>query len=118
MPDEGRFRALIENSSEAFWLTDGEGRTLYVSPAVTRLLGFAPEQLSGQPILDVHPDDIEAVADAFRRVLASPGTPLTWHGRRRRADGGWQLVEATSVSRLHEPEVGAVVSNLRDRTEY
>jgi two-component system, cell cycle sensor histidine kinase and response regulator CckA len=118
MPDEGRFRALIENSSDVFWLTDGDGRTLFVSPAVTRLLGFAPEELSGQPILDIHPDDIQAVADTFRRVLASPGTPLTWHGRRRRADGGWQLVEAISVSRLDEPEVGAVVSNLRDRTEY
>src|SRR5258708_25827057 len=118
MRGEGRFRALIENSSEVFWLTDGQGRTVFVSAAVTRLLGFNPEDLSGQPILDLHPDDLEGVADTFRRLLASPGTPLAWHGRRRRADGGWQLVEAISVSRLHEPEVGAVVSNLRDRTEY
>ncbi len=115
---ESRFRALVENSSDVFWLTDGDGRTLYVSPGVTRLLGFAPEELPGQPILDIHPDDLEAVADTFRRVLASPGTPLTWQGRRRSADGGWRLVEAVSVSRLEEPAVGAVVSNLRDRTEY
>src|SRR5258707_3414196 len=118
MPDEARFRALIENSSEVFWLTDGQGRTVFVSAAVTRLLGFTPEELSGQPILDIHPDDLEAVTDTFRRALASPGTPLAWHGRRRRADGGWQLVEAISVSRLDETEVAAVVSHLLDRTEY
>ncbi len=115
---QSRFQALVENSSDVFWLTDRDGQTLYVSPGVTRLLGFAPEELTGQPILDMHPDDLEAVADTFRRVLASPGTSLTWQGRRRTAHGGWRLVEAVSVSRLDEPAVGAVVSNLRDRTEY
>jgi PAS domain S-box-containing protein len=89
---ESRFRALVENSSDVFWLTDGDGQTLYVSPGVTRLLGFSPEELPGQPILDMHPDDLEAAVDTFQRVLASPGTSLTWQGRRRTADGGWRLV--------------------------
>jgi two-component system, cell cycle sensor histidine kinase and response regulator CckA len=115
---EGRFQALIENSPDVFWLTDGDGRTLYVSPGVTHLLGFAPESLTGKPMLDIHPDDLEGVASVFGRILASPGTPVPWQARRRSADGAWRLVEAVSVSRLDDPAVGAVVSNLRDRTEY
>ena len=45
---EKRFRALIENSSDAVTLLNSEGRFLYISASAQRVLGYAPEELVGQ----------------------------------------------------------------------
>ncbi|MGH2606398.1 MAG: PAS domain S-box protein, partial [Anaerolineales bacterium] len=44
---EERFRALIEDSSEALVLVDRQGAATYVSPSVQRIYGFSPEELIG-----------------------------------------------------------------------
>jgi PAS domain S-box-containing protein len=116
---ERRFRSLVENSTDVFWLTDAGGTTLYVSPAVASLLGYSPAALLGQPIRDlVHPDDLANAAAFFRRVLESAGAPMVWQMRARHADGSWRQMEVVSQNRLEAPELGAVVSNLRDVTEH
>ena len=55
---ERRFRALVEYSSDLISVMGADGRLRFVSPASTRLLGIAPEDLTGLPALElVHPDD-------------------------------------------------------------
>ncbi len=44
---EGRYRALIQHSNDVFALIDAEERISYVSPNVSRLLGFSPGDLIG-----------------------------------------------------------------------
>jgi DNA-binding NtrC family response regulator len=49
---EERFRALVENSSDALFLIDGDGRITYLSPSSERHLGWTPEQTVGRSIFD------------------------------------------------------------------
>src|SRR5256885_675357 len=55
---EERFRALVENSSDALLLIDADGRIAYLSPSSQRHLGWTPEQMVGRSLFDfLHDDD-------------------------------------------------------------
>jgi PAS domain-containing protein len=56
---EERFRALVQNASDMITVVDLEGRILYQSPSVERILGYDTNGLENQSILHiVHPDDV------------------------------------------------------------
>lgn len=42
---------VLETTSQGVWLIDGEGRTTFVNGPVAALLGCAPEEMLGEPIL-------------------------------------------------------------------
>lgn len=72
---EERFRELAESIREVFWLTEPDGRMLYVSPAYEAIWGANAEALysSQERWLEfVHPDDRDAVAAA--RSLEAGGS--------------------------------------------
>jgi PAS domain S-box-containing protein len=46
---EERTRLILESSAEGIFGTDTEGRVTFVNPAACRMLGFAAEELIGQP---------------------------------------------------------------------
>ena len=115
---EHRFRALVENSSDAIALLDAQGTIVYVSHSVQRMMGFAPEEMVETCAFDhVHPEDVEAVRRVFSALLKSPGVPMRAEYRRRHKDGTWRVMESTAMNRLPEAAVGAVVLNERDITE-
>src|SRR5574341_76761 len=61
-----RFRALIENSSDAIALVGPDGTILYASPAVTRILGYEINEYVGRIAFElIHPDDLESAREAF-----------------------------------------------------
>jgi PAS domain S-box-containing protein len=124
---EQKFRSLIENVSDAVVLLDHDGVARYVSPAVRRLLDFAPrEWVDRDPLPLVHPDD----RDAFRAALAScapvrrtqessflAGATSSVEVRMLRADGTVRIVDAALCNLLDDPTVGGLVVTLRDITE-
>jgi diguanylate cyclase (GGDEF)-like protein/PAS domain S-box-containing protein len=74
-------------------MTRTERKFVYVSPAITRLLGWSPDALQGKDILDFcHPDDVSGVLDALRRLSAAPEV----HCRTRllHANGSFTWMEA------------------------
>src|SRR6266568_6920285 len=112
------FHVLVEHSAEAVALLDETGAIIYVSPAVTRLLGFSVAELTGTNAFGfLHPDDLTRVQQLCQRLLDEPGLPITTELRARHTDGSYRLVEAVAVNRLEEAPVGAVVANLRVITE-
>jgi PAS domain S-box-containing protein len=113
-----RFRALIEHSDDGITLRDARGKVQYASPALCRLLGYETSELLGRTGLSlVHPEDRAAGEALFARVLAEPDTPHQLQIRWRRRDGVYRWLEGVSVNLLHDPAVGAVVTNSRDITE-
>ncbi len=59
---EARYRELVESFDEVIYAVDAQGRITFVSSAITRLLGYRPEELIGSPWARVvHPEDVEAV---------------------------------------------------------
>ena len=60
---ERRFRALIEHGSDSIALIDADSRILYLSPAVTNVEGYQPEELLGRLGTEhTHPDDLPVLA--------------------------------------------------------
>ena len=115
---ERRFRALIENSADCISLTDADRHFQYVSPSVTRIEGYSPEELLGSLATDqTHPDDLAMLARAMETLFTSPGKPIPALWRRRHKDGRWIWLEGVATNLLDDPSVRAVVCNYRDITD-
>ncbi len=114
---ETRFRALTEESYDVITMFGADGMLQYISPSVTRVLGYDPEELIGKPGLElIHPDDAEEAAALFAKSLAEPGTSVEMAHRLRHADGSYRTVQIAGRNLLDEPGVNAMVSNFRDVT--
>jgi PAS domain S-box-containing protein len=115
---ERRFRALIEHGADSIALIDAHNRILYLSPAVTNVEGYRPDELLGRLGTEhTHPDDLPTIANAMQQLIANPGKPIPATWRRRHKEGHWIWIEGVSTNLLHDPSVGAIVCNYRDITE-
>ncbi|HEY6318041.1 MAG TPA: EAL domain-containing protein, partial [Acidimicrobiia bacterium] len=120
---ERRFAALVEHSSDMVTVLDAEGRILYGSPAVTRVLGWpsgSPTEHDGAGVSAfdlVHPDDRAAVIEAFAAGVVHDKYGNRREFRLRRSDGSWCWVEAVGTNRLDDPAVRGIVVNARDISE-
>ncbi len=113
-----RFRALIEHSTDAIALLTPEGTVTYASPSIERVLGYTPQEFMTINGFDVmHPGDTPFIVHTFQQLLAMPGLVDTKQFRSRHKDGSWRWVEATLTNLLHDPDVQAMVTNLRDISE-
>src|SRR5262245_38695904 len=115
---EERFRALVENSSDALILIDAEGRVTYVAASSERHLGWKPDEMLGHSIFNfVHPDDREQAGIRLAEALQQPGENVSAELRFRHGDGTWRIMESVGVNRLNDPSVGAIIITSRDITE-
>jgi PAS domain S-box-containing protein len=115
---ENRFRTLIENSADAIALVAADGIVLYNSPAVARVLGYAPAELLGHNFLSLfHPEDQARATEIFAELTATPRTAVTVALRYRHKNGAYHWLEGMGTNLLDQPGVNAVVLNYRDVTE-
>jgi diguanylate cyclase (GGDEF)-like protein/PAS domain S-box-containing protein len=115
---EQRFRTLVQNSSDVFLILKPDGTVEYQSPAVERVLGYAPGERLGQQIFDLtHPDDMGFVKAVIAELMQTPGAVRTIELRSRHADGSWRTLEATGHNMLADPMVHGIVVNYRDISE-
>ncbi|MBI3802920.1 MAG: PAS domain S-box protein [Nitrospirae bacterium] len=115
---ERRFRALIEQSSDAIALVTASGTTLYASPSTSRLLGYSIDEFITKKVFDlIHPEDQERTRLLFGRLIHEPGRRVTAEYRIRHKDGAWRWMEGIATNLIEDPGVGAVVVNYRDITD-
>ena len=115
---EERFRALVENASDALLLIDAEGRITYFSPSSARHLGWTAEQIVGRSISDfIHPEDRELGSLRLAEALGQPRRSISEEVRFHHADGTWRVMDAVGVNRLGDPAVGGIVVTMRDISE-
>ncbi len=116
---EARFRALIENASDAVVVIDAAGTVSYASPAVEAVLGVPPDHVQGRPLSDfVDPADHEKQLQARVQTMSHPDAVGRVEYRLGGAAGRpGAFVEAVGRNQLHEPAVRGIVINLRDVTE-
>jgi PAS domain S-box-containing protein len=78
---------LVETSQDLVFVTDGKAKLLIVSPSVTRILGWSPEDMIGGNTADfMVPEDLEAARQAFKG--AKRGVPVSnFRSRYRHKDG-------------------------------
>ncbi len=111
-------RAVIENAMDIITVLEADGTIRSVSPAVKRVLGYAPEERAGKTIDElVHPDDLPAIKDALAEAFQGRRDSATMEYRCLHKDGSWRLLEATARNLLQDPAVNGIVINTRDVTE-
>jgi len=112
------YRALVEEVNDLATVVDTDGTIRYVSPAVTRILGYEPDELVGHEGYEfVHPDDRERNAEAVEAVLSNPSEPETVEVRFKDADGSWRWIEATMRNRLDDGLIDGILLSSRDISE-
>jgi diguanylate cyclase (GGDEF)-like protein/PAS domain S-box-containing protein len=115
---EALFRAVVEKSSEALVISGDDGIISYASPPTTVNFGHTPEELVGHPWgLFVYHEDREIVAAAGQWVREHPGRTKRIIARLRHKENRWRWIEIIVRNHLNDPDIGAIVSNLRDITE-
>ena len=116
---EGRFKALVENSYDLISMIDEEGRVIYQSPVAKRMLGYDNDEAIGLPALNFfHPDDQADVIARIKQVKEQPGIPVFRSNRMRHKDGHYIWTEGTTTNLLADPNVGAIVGNFREITDW
>jgi PAS domain S-box-containing protein len=112
------YRTLVEEVNDLATVVDTDGTITYVSPAVTRILGYDPDELVGREGFEfVHPEDRDRNAAALETVLSNPSVAETVEVRFRHADGSWRWIEATMRNRLDDDTVDGILLSSRDITE-
>ena len=104
---EARMRLLTDNTRDIVVLAEPDGAMTYVSPAITRVLGYAPEDIVGHGVGEfVHPEDLPILAGASQSVDGGQGTIAV--ARFRRPDGSYTWIES-SIQPVLGPD-GTLVS--------
>ncbi len=113
-----RFRALVENSSDAIALIDARGGLRYQSPPATRILGYPFTEAAQEDIFSrIHSQDQQHAKESFAAILRDPALNMTVQYRVQHKDGSWRWIETIGKNMLSDPTVAAIVANYRDITE-
>jgi diguanylate cyclase (GGDEF)-like protein/PAS domain S-box-containing protein len=111
------FRALIENSSDVITIMNADGSVRYESPSMSRVLGYAPEEVIGQSAFDfIHPDDQELAQRTLQQRVSQADGVMQIEVRIRHKDGSWRYFLCILSNLLHHPMIGGIVSNAQDIT--
>ncbi|MBM4444707.1 MAG: PAS domain S-box protein [Chloroflexi bacterium] len=69
---EKRYRLLAENATDMIWVTDLKLKPTYISPSVSRLLGYSVEEaMVGTMESSLAPSSIDRAAKAFAQAMAA-----------------------------------------------
>jgi PAS domain S-box-containing protein len=115
---EKRFRSLTEHASDLISILDASGVMQYLSPSITRLLGYEEQELVGQSVSTLfHPSEEAKLKTAFTALCAEPLRVQAFELRVRHKNGSWRIFESIAQNLLADPAVRGMVFNSRDITE-
>jgi PAS domain S-box-containing protein len=115
---EKYFRALTENSLDILCIIGRDGNTLYISPSIKSVAGYAPEELRGESVFTrIHAEDLPRVQEAFQLAFDHPERTVKIQFRYKNKEGDWRRLEAFGKNRLTDPEINGIVVSCRDVTD-
>ncbi len=117
---EERYRRITETSAEGIVTLDADGRITFANGRMARLLGLAPEEMTGRPLLDfVHPEGRAAAAAWLRHTRQGYEEQGDLRFRTRDGKTLWALVAAVPLPDDARGQAGtlAMVSDVTARRE-
>lgn len=117
--EERLFKTLAEQSADIIAIVGRDGVILYENPAVVKLLGFLPEERTGQASFqNIHPEDVPLVRQEYQRLFeADQPSVARSEVRLRHRNGEWRVFEAVASNMFNNHVVESIIINLRDITE-
>jgi PAS domain S-box-containing protein len=74
---EENYRDLVENINDILISLDTGGNVTYISPVVTQVTGYGPEEIIGHAYADfVYPEDLPKMNEGFEQTLSGNSTPV------------------------------------------
>jgi two-component system, NtrC family, sensor kinase len=117
---EAKFRGIVENANDMFFIINPAGEFNYVSPQVSDLLGYTIAEFQNQPFGQfVHPDDLQICTDAAYEIFSTGRKKLGVDDYRvRHKDGSWRWHVANTAPLLGQTgEIVALLGVARDITD-
>jgi PAS domain S-box-containing protein len=116
---EELYRLLAENASDIVIRTDLDGRILYVTPSIERILGYTPAKLIGTRLYDfILAEDVPKVKDAVwgaRNGQEQPGCRIEYRARHHNGCIRW-LESLPTIGRDSQGFIVGIVDTARDVT--
>jgi PAS domain S-box-containing protein len=114
---EEKFRSMVENFHEVIYVTDENGVTTYMSPAVKSLMGYGAAEIVGRHFSDlIYGEDLEYVTKQFEESKVNHVKPSEY--RVKTKSGGFRWVRTFSRPISREGRVVGLHGVLSDITEY
>ncbi|MDQ3514300.1 MAG: EAL domain-containing protein [Chloroflexota bacterium] len=119
---EDRFRQLVQHASDVTAVVDRDGRCLYVSPSVQRVMGFAPDVVMGKSLfVSLVPEEQRRLRDYLGAHFAAGSTvngalvheEITYV----HPDGQSRVVEVVGTMPPKSGKLVGLILNMRDITE-
>ncbi|MCE5180628.1 MAG: PAS domain S-box protein [Betaproteobacteria bacterium] len=115
---EERFRILVQQAADAFFLTSLQGRFIDVNRQACDSLGYSREELLTMSVLDVDVGfTAEQAAELWEGI--APGSSVSFEGRHRRKDGTTFPVEVVgSIIEIGDkPYIFGLARNITERKQ-
>ncbi|HYJ41306.1 MAG TPA: ATP-binding protein [Steroidobacteraceae bacterium] len=94
---EKLYRAIGESINYGVWVCDAEGRNIYTSDSLLRLVGLTQEQASNSGWGDIlHPDDVEETTEAWKECARTGNNWYREH-RMKGVDGRYHAILAQGL---------------------
>ena len=117
---EEKYRSIVLNIPEVVWTIDSQGRPVFVTPNIEKLLGFTAEEGCQRGLAHfyetLHPDDVPAVKETLEASFRDP-QPREVEFRIQRKDSRWIWIRARTTSAFEKDGVEYLQGLLSDITE-
>jgi PAS domain S-box-containing protein len=116
--DPELYEQLVEDSATITAVVWTDGRVTYVNPTVERVLGYDPDEVSGERLARyVHTEDAEKLRATVETLRDGSTDTEVVEIRFRHADGSVRWLRVTLRDRLDSDVVGGIVVSAQDVTE-
>ena len=113
-----RLHSLLENASEIISIYSSSQKLTYISPSVTKILGYTPqEMMSGKDMDRLTRRGEQDLNEMFKKLLDSPRVPITIQYTFMKKDGTKLFLEVTGRNLLDDPAINGIILNSQDITE-
>lgn len=113
-----RMQLLLENASEVISIYEADGTIRYISPSVTKILGYNQDDLIGiNDVRHVHKEYKDQFEKMFQAVIDNPFEPKTAQFEYVKKSGEYVWLEATATNLLSDKSIQGIILNSRDITE-
>ena len=116
---EEKYRKLVDEVNDGFYMTDAAGVFTLANPALAQIYGFdTPEALLGRKFMDfIAPELLAGLGELTRSTMHTGNAPEVINGQIVRPDGTRAFIEVKAVSILQDSQIVGSQGVVRDVTD-
>ncbi len=113
-----RLHSLLENASEIISIYNSNLKLVFISPSVTKILGYSPqEMMSGKDMDRLTRKGEQTIAEFFEALQGKSKESRTIQYTFMKKDGEKIFLEVTGRNLLDDPAIQGIIVNSQDITE-